>query len=79
VDFSFYAIISRLVPSYKQARVNQQKRIESLIDSLRKFDNVYDPMESLLGTLYSSLYWYTPNVDDEVTVDPLWAPGNASL
>jgi hypothetical protein len=70
VDYSFDALISRFTPSYKFMREEQQARIESLIERLRKFDNVYDPTESLLGPFYCSLYWYTPNVAD--AVDPLW-------
>jgi hypothetical protein len=71
VDYSFDALISRFTPSYKLLREEQQARIESLIESLRKFDNIYyDPTESLLGPFYCSLNWYTPNVAD--AVDPLW-------
>jgi hypothetical protein len=69
-DFSFDALTSRLIPSYKLMRENQQARIESLIKDLTKFDNTYDPVESLLGPLYLSLYWYTPNVPE--AADPLW-------
>lgn len=67
---SFDAVINRITPSYRTMREKQQMRIESLIETLREFDNVYDPTECLFGPLFCSLYWYTPSVVG--AADPLW-------
>ena len=67
-------LLEEVVNRFKTGNENEQQdeRIESLITKLIAMKTTYDPMESLYGPMYCSLYMYTPGATDKKASQPLW-------